>query len=265
MDISKKIAVISGSSSGLGAAVASVLVAKGATVYGLARGLEKLKALQHRLGSAFIPVKMDVTNHNAIVSWAQNTFGENCLPDILVNNAGVGYLKKTEALSLAEWHAMVNTNLNAAYYLTSVLAPLMKQHSNHCHIINIGSVLGKTTTSQSAAYSATKYAMQGYSEALFKELRGYNIKVTCVNPGSIDTDFFEESDIKAHSNMLQPKDIAALLVQLLETPDNLLVDEITLRPLNPKPETEEPVHSKNKMSSPICYADSKDVRKEFND
>jgi short-subunit dehydrogenase len=111
----------------------------------------------------------------------------------------------------------------------------MKANPGTCHIINIGSILGKTTRAESAAYSATKFAMQGFSEALFKELRSDKIKVTCVNPGSIDTHFFEESGIIPHANMMQPKDIADLVLHLLETPDNLLVDEITLRPLIPNP------------------------------
>jgi short-subunit dehydrogenase len=71
------------------------------------------------------------------------------------------------------------------------------------------------------------------SEALFKELRSYKIKVTCVNPGSIDTYFFEDSGIQPHKNMLQPKDIAAFIIHILETPENFLVDEITMRPLIP--------------------------------
>jgi short-subunit dehydrogenase len=111
----------------------------------------------------------------------------------------------------------------------------MKTNAETCHIINIGSILGKTARAQSAAYSATKFAIQGFSEALFKELRSYKIKVTCVNPGSIDTHFFEESGIQPHKNMMQPDDIAALILHIIETPDNLLVDEITLRPLIPNP------------------------------
>ena len=111
----------------------------------------------------------------------------------------------------------------------------MKSNPNTCHIINIGSILGKVARAESAAYSATKFAMQGFSEALFKELRSYKIKVTCVNPGSIETHFFKDSGITPDENMMQPKDIAALILNLIETPDNLLVDEITLRPLIPNP------------------------------
>ncbi len=235
MDVNQKIAVITGASSGLGAAFAGALVAKCATVYGLARNIEKLNAIQNKFGNKFIPVVIDITDQKAINAWAKNIFSDSRLPDILINNAGAGYFRKIDDLSMEQWHEMINTNLNGTFYLTSSIVPMMKQNRNACHIINIGSILGKTTRSESAAYSATKYGMQGFSEALFKELRSYNIKVTCVNPGSIDTHFFEDSDIKPHHNMLQPNDIAALVVHILETPDNFLVDEITLRPLNPIP------------------------------
>ncbi|PKP15883.1 MAG: NAD-binding protein, partial [Bacteroidetes bacterium HGW-Bacteroidetes-23] len=202
MEIEGKIAVVTGASSGLGAALVTALVAKGATVYGLARNLDKLNALQKKLGKTFIPIEMDITDQKAIAFWAETTFSNQHAPDILINNAGVGYFSKIDALPLAQWHAMINTNLNGAFYMTSTIAPLMKQNQNTCHIINIGSILGKTTRTEGAAYSATKYAMQGFSEALFKELRSYKIKVTCVNPGSIDTHFFEASGIKPNHTML---------------------------------------------------------------
>jgi len=237
MNIDGKIAVITGASSGLGASLANALVTKEATVYGLARNAEKLQAIANKSGEKFIPVAIDITNQKAISLWSENTFSDSHIPDILINNAGAGYFIKIDELSLERWHEMINTNLNGAFYITSSMVSLMKKDQNTSHIINIGSILGKTTRAESAAYSATKYGMQGFSEALFKELRSYKIKVTCVNPGSIDTNFFEESGIHAHRNMLQPKDIAALIIHILETPDNFLVDEITMRPLIPDPPT----------------------------
>jgi NADP-dependent 3-hydroxy acid dehydrogenase YdfG len=233
MNVDGKIAVVTGASSGLGAALANTLVTQGATVYGLARNAEKLHAIANKSVKKFIPVGMDITYQKNISSWVQDTFSDSHIPDILINNAGTGYFTKIDELSLERWHEMINTNLNGAFYITSSIVPLMKKNQNTCHIINIGSILGKTTRAESAAYSATKYGMQGFSEALFKELRSYKIKVTCVNPGSIDTHFFEDSGIQPHNNMLQPKDIAQLLIHILETPDNFLVDEITMRPLNP--------------------------------
>ena len=235
MDIEGKIAVITGASSGLGASLADALITKGATVYGLARNADKLQAIENRLRENFISVNIDITNQKDISSWVQDTFSDSHIPDILINNAGAGYFTKIDELSLERWHEMINTNLNGAFYITSSIVPFMKKNTKTSHIINIGSILGKTTRAESAAYSATKYGMQGFSEALFKELRSYKIKVTCVNPGSIDTAFFEDSGIQSHKNMLQPKDIAQLLIHILETPDNFLVDEITVRPLIPNP------------------------------
>ena len=233
MKIDGKIAVITGASSGLGAALANTLVAKDAIVYGLARNHEKLQLLKNKLGNNFIPVEIDVAKQDEIAAWVSGTFSNVHCPAILINNAGAGYFTKIDALPLEQWHEMINTNLSGTFYITSKIVPLMKVSQNYCHILNIGSVLGKTTRAESAAYSATKYGMQGFSEAIFKELRSFKIKVTCVNPGSIDTHFFEASGIQAHRNMLQPEDVAGLLIHLIETPDNFLVDEITLRPLIP--------------------------------
>lgn len=234
METKGGIAVVTGASSGLGAALASALVGKGAIVYGLARNMVKLNLLRNQLGATFIPVEMDITKPDKIEEWIRKTFSETHCPTMLINNAGAGYFSKIDQLPLQQWHDMINTNLNGTFYITSKLVPFMKMDSASCHIINIGSILGKTTRAEGAAYSATKYGMQGFSESLFKELRGYNIKVTCVNPGSIDTHFFEGSGIEPHHNMLQPDEIASFIIHIIETPDNMLIDEITLRPLQPK-------------------------------
>lgn len=232
MNIHSKIAIVTGASRGAGASFSKALIDKGATVYGLARNLELLQALQFQLGEKFIPVAMDISDRETLKKWIDSTFSDNHFPDILINNAGAGYFGKIDELPLAQWHQMINTNLNAVYYLTSAVVPLMKKAQNSSHIINIGSILGKTSAAEKAGYSATKYAMQGFSEALFKELRSYNIKVSCINPGSIETHFFEASGIEPHSNMLQPEDLAQIVIQVLETPDNVLIDELTVRPLN---------------------------------
>jgi NADP-dependent 3-hydroxy acid dehydrogenase YdfG len=235
MNTKGKIAIVTGASSGLGLALAQALVAKGATVYGLSRNTDTLNEIEKKLGDNFIGVTMDISNRRKIEYWIKDTFSESHVPDILINNAGAGYFAPIDVLDIERWNEMINTNLNGTFYITSSLVPFMKTNPETCHIINIGSILGKTTRAESTAYSATKYAMQGFSEALFKELRSYKIKVTCVNPGSIDTHFFEDSGILPHANMMQPKDIADLVLHLIETPDNLLVDEITLRPLIPNP------------------------------
>lgn len=234
MDIQNKTAIITGASSGLGAAAAKALIEKRAKVYGLARNLEALTKLQEELGNSFVPVKMDITNQVAINDWIKEVFAEENRPTILINNAGHGSFSKIDETPIEEWLGMMNTNLNGMFYLTSKVASLMKQHDQSAHIINIGSILGTTGRAESTAYCTTKFGVRGFSEALFKELRSFNIKVTCVNPGSIETDFFESSGVEAHQNMLHPKDLAKTIVHLLETPDNMLINELNIRPLNPK-------------------------------
>lgn len=234
MDLDSKIAIITGAGKGVGAAISAALVAKGATVYGIARNKNDLNGLVKKLGRNFIPAPLDITDQNAVFEWTSNTFSERHSPDILINNAGAGHFGKIDELSLEQWYGMINTNINGLFYITSQIVPLMKRNKDTCHIINMGSILGKTARSEGSAYCLTKYGIQGFSEALFRELRSYKIKVSCVNPGSIATDFFKESGIQQNEHMIHPSDLADLLVHLLETPDNFLIDEITLRPLIPK-------------------------------
>lgn len=234
MNLDFKIAIVTGASSGLGAAISESLVQNKTTVYGLARSSDKLYKMQSELGDLFKPVILDITDRTAVTSWIQNTFSENHRPDILINNAGTGVFGRIDEMKPKTWDVMINTNLTGMYNITAETVKLMRKTTDFSHIINIGSILGSVTRSEGAAYSATKFGIRGFSESLFKELRGDNIKVTCVNPGSIDTHFFEDSGIEPHRNMLQPKDIARTIIHILKTPDNMLINEITLRPLDPR-------------------------------
>lgn len=234
MDCKGKTAIVTGASKGLGAALCMALIAHGAKVYGLARNTENLSLLKKDLGDSLSPIVLDITDRDAVFDWISKTFSAKNYPDILINNAGAGYFGKIDKLSLEKWDAMINTNINGLFYITSKIVPLMKANPGPCHIINIGSILGKISRAEAAAYSLTKFGIQGFSEALFKELRYDKIKVSCVNPGSIATNFFSDSGIAPHDNMIQPSTLAACIVNLIETPDNFLIDEITVRPLNPK-------------------------------
>ncbi|SMO56625.1 SDR family oxidoreductase [Fodinibius sediminis] len=235
MDITSKIAIVTGASSGIGAAFSQALVDKGATVYGLARSTDKLQRLQQNLGKQFHPVPLDITDHEAIDAWIQQTFNETLEPDILINNAGLGRFANVENLPLEDWEAMINTNLSGIFYMCRKVVPLMKDNENTCHIINIASIAGKVGNPQLSGYNASKFGVRGFSEALFKELRYDKIKVSCFYPGSIQTGFFSNAnDSESHANMMQPEDVARVLINVLETPDNFLINAITMRPLNPK-------------------------------
>lgn len=239
MNIKNKVAIVTGASSGIGYEFSKKLVDKGATVYGLARSEEKLKKIQTDLGDAFIPVKMDVTKSDDLEEWVNSTFKDTPAPDILVNNAGLGIFGNVDELSIEDWETMVNTNVNGIFYLTRLIVPLMKKSGRGSHIINIASVAGLLGNPQISGYNATKFAVRGFSEALFKELRYDQIKVTCMYPGSIATSFFEKAGADTHENMMRGEDVANTLTHIIETPDNFLINEIMLRPLNPKNPNEE--------------------------
>ncbi|WP_020402714.1 SDR family oxidoreductase [Gracilimonas tropica] len=238
MNLESKIAIVTGASKGIGAEFSRMLVQNGTKVYGLARSKDKLKKLHSELGDSFHPVVMDITNSEKLEQWVDDTFSRKHQPDILINNAGVMYSDKVEDLSMEEWHNMINVNLNGVFYLTRLIVPLMKNNENVCHIINIASIAGLLGNPSISGYNASKFAVRGFSEALFKELRYDGIKVTCVFPGSINTDLFDKIEgIENHPNMMKTTDISSTVKFLLETDDNFLINEITMRPLNPKDPT----------------------------
>lgn len=235
MKLDSKIAIVTGASSGIGAEFSNMLTENGVIVYGLARSKDKLLSMQKKLGSNFQPVMMDVTKPEELEQWVDSAFSEGHLPDILINNAGVAYFANIEKLKMHEWQNMINVNLNGIFYLTRLIVPLMKENENTCHIINIASIAGLLGNPTMSGYNASKYAVRGFSEALFKELRFDAIKVTCIFPGSIATNLFDDiEDVDNHPNMMKPSDISGTVKFLLETDDNYLINEITMRPLNPK-------------------------------
>lgn len=234
MNLTGKKVIITGASSGIGAAFAKAITEKGGIVYGIARRQDRLQELQEMLGDSFHPVVLDITDEPAVSTWVETTFSAENYPDALINNAGLGKFGNVEDLSLDDWHTMMNVNLNGVFYLTRKIVPLMKANPAHCHIINIASVAGLMGNPTISGYNVTKFGLRGFSDALFKELRYDAIKVTCVFPGSIATEFFDLAGSSAHPNMMQAEDVASTIVHILETPDNFLIDEITLRPLNPK-------------------------------
>lgn len=235
MNLESKVAIVTGASSGIGAEFSKMLIQNGAEVYGLARSKDKLNKLQQDLGEQFHPVVMDITQSDDLEEWVSNTFDSDHLPDVLINNAGVMYSANVDEMSLSEWHTMINVNLNGIFYLTRLIVPLMKENQQTSHIINISSIAGLMGNPTISGYNASKFGVRGFSEALFKELRYDAIKVTCVFPGSIDTELFDKIDgIDNHPNMMKTTDLSSTVKFLLETDDNFLINEITMRPLNPK-------------------------------
>lgn len=229
MDLQNKTAIITGVSKGIGKALVLQLLDKGCRVAGL--GQTKPDYTHDN----FIFIKTDVRSFEtfeASVKQVQQHFGDDI--HILVNNAGLGYFAYLEDTTLEQWQQMYDTNVNGTFYGCKLVLPQMKKQE-YGHIINIASVAGLEGYPQVGAYCSTKFAVRGLTESLYKEVRDFRIKATCVYPGSVKTDFFRNSPgIQPHDYMLMPNDVATAMVQILETPDNYHTVNYEIRPLQPK-------------------------------
>jgi NADP-dependent 3-hydroxy acid dehydrogenase YdfG len=228
MELNNKIAVITGVSKGIGQATANALLAKGAKVFGLGRN----SSINHP-NYTFIPCH--VRNAQEVKIAFETVFAQtNNTIHILLNNAGLGYFGMLEEMPQKQITEMMETNVNGTIYCCQEVLPVMKAQQ-YGHIINIASTAALEGMPQVAAYCASKWAVKGLSESLFREVRDFRIKVTCLYPGSVKTDFFRNSPgIQPHDYMLMPEDIALSIVQAIEMPDNFHTVNLEVRPLQPK-------------------------------
>ncbi|MEY2828271.1 MAG: hypothetical protein RIQ33_129 [Bacteroidota bacterium] len=229
MELHNKTAVVTGVSKGIGRATVEALLEKGVKVAGWGR---IAPAIVH---SNFIFIKCDVRSLDEVAVAYNKTiekFGEQI--DILVNNAGLGYFKMMEDITLDEWEEMFDTNVKGTFICCKAVLPLM-QKNKMGHIINISSIAGTQGLPEATGYCATKFAVRGFSQSLFKETRKYNVKVSCVYPGSVKTEFFKNyPSVTLNDDMMMPEDIAASIIHLLQTPENILPVDLELRPMRVK-------------------------------
>ena len=238
MNLEKKVVIVTGASAGLGIDFVRQLVARDAIVYGFARRLEKMEALQEELGGRFIGVQADVRQADRVEAAIQRVIDEQGRIDVLVNNAGLGQFANLDELELDQWNVQMDTNLTGVFLCSRAVLPAMKEQNKTSgfggHIVNIASVAGLVGNPRLTAYNATKFGLRGFSEALMKEVRYDGIKVTCIYPGSIATNFGQISGSGGSANPMQSIDIARTLIHVLEGPDNYLISEVVMRPLRPK-------------------------------
>jgi NAD(P)-dependent dehydrogenase (short-subunit alcohol dehydrogenase family) len=229
-----KIALVTGGSKGIGLAIAKKLLGEGAKVMICGRDTAVLDAAAASLSSAFgadrvATMRADVSKLpevRALMAGVQERFGGL---DILVNNAGLGIFKSVGELTPEEWHLMLDTNLSGAYYCCHEALPLLKQSRGF--IINIGSLAGRNAFAGGAGYNATKFGLLGFSEALMLDHRHEGVRVTCVMPGSVDTEFGQSGTGKPWK--IQPEDIADTVLHLLALPERTLVSKVEVRPSQP--------------------------------
>lgn len=235
-DLSGKVAVITGASSGIGEATARLLVAEGMHVVLAARRRERIDALAHELGDKAIAVQLDVTDSGQVqdlFAKVGDTFGGL---DLLLNNAGLGYSGAFVDSAPDEWRRMIDTNILGLLECTQAAIPLMKGRPG-AMIASISSTGGRYGVEGWSVYCATKYAVVGFHETLRKELGADGIRVTVIEPGAVWTEFGhnvpEEALRKRREALdaLHANDVAQAITYSFAQPPRVLVQEILVRPV----------------------------------
>ena len=230
-----EIAVVTGGSKGIGHAIAESLVRAGKSVLICARDKSELRRAVddlRRLGNADGEI-CDVRSEDQVrmlLEACEHKFGGL---DILVNNAGMGIFGKTvEQISADEFRQTLETNLFGVFYACHYAIPMMKRRGGG-YIINISSLAGQNPHAKMAAYNASKFALNGFTEAMMQEVRQDNIKVSYICPGSVNTYFGGDSPSADQAWQLQPGDIAEVVADLLNMDPRALPSKVEIRPSRP--------------------------------
>jgi len=234
-DLTGKVAVITGASSGIGEATARLLVAEGVRVVLVARRRDRIAALAAELGDAALALTADVGNAAAVADVfgeVERRFGGL---DLLFNNAGLGVNARFEASDSADWKRMIDVNLYGVLHCTQAAIPLMRGRPG-AMISSVSSVGGRYGTESWSVYSATKFAVIGFHDALRKELGGEGIRVSVIEPGAVWTEFGQNvsdamRDRRESLDALTSEDVAQALVYAFAQPPRVLVEEILIRPV----------------------------------
>jgi 3-oxoacyl-[acyl-carrier protein] reductase len=228
-----QVAVVTGASKGIGAAIARKLASMGATIVACGRSRGPLESIGNAIteaGGKADTVQCDVTDLPSVESLARHVDTKFGRLDILVNNAGVGdgFGGPLHQLPPDAWDRVFDTNLRGVFYCIRSFAPLMiRAHSGH--IVNISSLAGKNALPNGAAYAATKWGLNGLTYSVAEELRVHNIRVSVVCPGSVHTEFTPHAG-KDPKKMLQPDDVAHAVAMLVTQAPQSFASEILLRP-----------------------------------
>ncbi len=223
MELKNKVAVVTGVSRGIGKACVEALLTQGVRVSGW--GLRKPEFTHPN----FHFIHCNVKDPTAVESAFTETIEKFSAVHILINNAGLGYFGKIEEMPLEQWHEMFAVNVHGVYYCLRNVIPIMRKQKSG-HIINISSIAGNTPVLEGSGYSATKAAVKAITHSIYREVRGDNIKVTAIYPGSTNTDFFNNfPNTMRAEDMIDAKDIANTIIYLLQTPDNFLPLDLEVR------------------------------------
>ena len=235
--------VITGASSGIGEATALAFAREGAAVALGARRKDRIDGLAERIsgdGGIARAVQVDVADEKAARSFVEDAAAAMGGLDVLVNNAGVMLLGPVEGADPEEWRTMVNVNLLGLLYCTHAALPLMREGGGG-HVVNVSSVAGRSANAGSAVYNLTKFGVTAFSEALRQEVLHANIRVTCVEPGFVDTELQGhntnpavleaiEKMRESTGEVLSADDVARAIAFAVAQPANVGINEILIRP-----------------------------------
>lgn len=240
-NVEGKVVVITGASSGLGAATARRLASEGAKVVLGARRADKLEALVEEIGQAggnALAVATDVTKRDDVrklVDSAVERFGQI---DVMLNNAGLMPLAPYDRLKVDEWDRMIDVNIKGVLYGIAAALPHMQARKSG-HIINVSSVYGHIVVPGAGVYCGTKWAVRAISEGLRQEVKPYNLRTTIISPGAVATELLDQISQKDILDKIKdfvaeiavPADTFARMVSFaISQPDDVDVSEILFRP-----------------------------------
>lgn len=243
LTLQDQIVLVTGASSGIGAACARVFAQAGAKLLLAARRQERLEQLADELSKEFAShihlLPLDVCDRLAVETALANLPSTWSSIDILVNNAGLSRgLAKLHEGSFPDWEEMIDTNIKGLLYLTRLIVPGMVSRG-HGHVVNLGSIAGHQTYPNGNVYCATKAAVRAISEGLKQDLLGTPVRVTSVDPGLVETEFslvrFRDDTEQAQKvyqglTPLTPEDVADVIFFCITRPPHVNISEVLLMP-----------------------------------
>ena len=236
MNLKHKTAIVTGGTKGIGRAITEALLREGVSVCVAARHhaeidktIKELNQGDEDRARGFV---CDVRDYDQVKKLIDYTVKELGGLDILINNAGIGIFQKVEDTTPEDFRAVLETNVFGVFYCCREAIPQMKRRGGG-YIINISSLAGVNAHPQMAAYNASKFGLNGFSEALMQEVRHDNIKVSYLMPGSVNTEFGGDSPSDEKNWQLTPQDIARVVIDLLHHDDRSLPSRVEIRPSKP--------------------------------
>ena len=235
MNLNGKTALVTGGSKGIGYGVAAALVREGMNVTLTARSGDEVeaaaKALTEQGPGRALGLVCNVREYSEQETVVEKTVAEFGSLDVLVANAGVGTFAPIQEMSHDDWHDVIDTNLTGVFYSVKASLDALKQGGGY--IFTISSLAGRNPMPGGAAYNASKFGLNGFSEAIMLDLRQDDVKVSYIMPGSVATRFGGHTPSDEDAWKIQPEDIAELVVTLLKMPARTLPSRVEVRPSKP--------------------------------